>query len=60
MAHRIPDADATPKASAPQTLPADPPLDEYDQLRTLCQRLEAAAAALLRLRDKLQAQATER
>ena len=58
MAHQIPEADTAPNPSTPQALP-DPLQDEHDQLQTLCQRLEAAAAALLRLRDRLQAQASE-
>jgi hypothetical protein len=60
MDYRIPDADAAPPASPSQALPPDPLQDEHDRLRILCQRLETAAASLLRLRDKLQAQASER
>jgi hypothetical protein len=60
MAYRIPEADSASDPSTPQALSADPLQAEHDQLQALCQRLEAAAAALLRLRDKLQAQASEK
>jgi hypothetical protein len=60
MAHRIPEADSTSDPSTPRAPQTDPLEGEYDRLQTLCQRLEAAAATLLRLREKLQAQASER
>ena len=59
MAHRIPEADPTPNLSVPRSPDADPLEGEHDRLRALCQRLEIAAATLLRLRDRLQAHASE-
>ena len=56
MAQQIEEAHLTPSRSTSQ---ADPFQDEHDQLHALCERLEAAAAALLRLRGKLLAQASQ-
>jgi hypothetical protein len=59
MAHRIPEADTTPESSTPRSREANPLKGEHDQLQSLCRRLETAAAALIRLRDRLQAHASE-
>ena len=53
------EADPTPKPSTPQSLQAEPLEGEANRLQALCKRLETAAEALIRLRDRLQVRASE-
>ncbi len=59
MTHQIGEADSHFGSSTSQPAQAAALQEEHERLQVLCQRLEAAAAALLRLRDKLQAQVSE-
>ncbi len=58
MAHQIHKADSVASPSMPQPFPADVLQRERDHLQALRWRLEAAAEALSRVRNQLQAQAS--
>ncbi len=58
MAHQIQEADNVPSPSS-QSVGADAFQGERDHLQALRRRLEAAAEALARVRDQLQARAAE-
>ena len=60
MAHQIQEADTVPipSPSTPQPAPADILQNERDHLQVLRRRLGAAAEALARIHDQLQARAS--
>ena len=58
MVHPTREADIVPSPSTPRPPSADPLQRERDHLQALRRRLEAAAEALARVRDQLQARAS--